>query len=76
MVNKGIFKKILREKKFRVSHPRFLIINELLEAGFPLSPKEIFESLIEKHRKIGLTSIYRSLDLFESLGIAFKIING
>ena len=42
----------------------------------PLSPQELFQSLIKRKKRIGLTSIYRSLDLFESLGIVFKIVNG
>jgi Fur family ferric uptake transcriptional regulator len=41
-----------------------------------LSPQELFRSLLRGKRKIGLTSIYRSLDLFESLGVIFKITNG
>jgi len=76
MGNKGLFKKIFSDKKLRISHPRLLIYSELSETDSPLSPKEIYQSLIKKHRKIGLTSIYRSLELFESLGIAFKIIYG
>jgi len=37
---------------------------------------EIYRNLRKKQKKIGLTSIYRSLELFESLGFVFKIING
>ncbi len=76
MINKGLFKKIFSDKRLRMSHPRFLIYSELSGIDIPLSPKEIYQSLIKKRRRIGLTSIYRSLELFESLGIVFKIING
>ncbi len=75
-MNKGLFKNLFREKKLRLSHPRFLIYKELSVAESPLSPQELYRSLLKKQKKIGLTSIYRSLDLFESLGIVFKIING
>jgi Fur family ferric uptake transcriptional regulator len=75
-MNKGLFKNLFQYKKLRLSHPRFLIYQELSAAENPLSPQELYHSLIKKQRKIGLTSIYRSLDLFESLGIVFKIING
>lgn len=75
-MNKGFFKNILREKKLRISHPRLLIYKELSTATTPLSPQELYECLLNKQRRVGLTSIYRSLDLFESLGIVFKIING
>ena len=75
-MNKELFKTIFREKKLRLSHPRLLIYQELSNAVSPLGPQELFRSLLRGKRKIGLTSIYRSLDLFESLGIIFKITNG
>jgi Fur family ferric uptake transcriptional regulator len=75
-MNIGLFKSIFREKKLILSHPRLRIYQELSRAPSPLSPSEIYQSLLKKKRRIGLTSIYRSLDLFESLGIAFKIANG
>jgi len=75
-MNKELFKTIIRDKKLRLSHPRLLIHQELSNAVSPLSPQELFQSLVKRKRRIGLTSIYRSLDLFESLGIIFKITNG
>jgi len=75
-MNKGLFKSLFKDKRLRLSHPRFLIYQELSNAEAPLSPQELYQCLLKKRRKIGLTSIYRSLDLFESLGILFKIING
>jgi len=59
-----------------LSHPRLLIYQELSHAEIPLSPQELYQRLLKRQRKIGLTSIYRSLDLFESLDMVFKIING
>jgi Fur family ferric uptake transcriptional regulator len=75
-MNKGFFKSLFKDKKLRLSHPRFLICQELSNASIPLSPQELYQSLLKKQKKIGLTSIYRSLNLFESLGMVFKIING
>jgi len=75
-MNKGFFKSLFKDKKLRLSHPRFLIYQELSNTNIPLSPQELYQSLLKKQKKIGLTSIYRSLDLFESLGMVFKIING
>jgi len=75
-MDKGIFKSMFREKKLRLSHPRFLIYQELSSAEAPLGPQELYQCLLKKRRRIGLTSIYRSLDLFESLGIVFKITSG
>ena len=75
-MNKGLFNNFFREKKLRMSHPRLLVYQELFNAIRPLSPQELYQGLLKKRKRIGLTSIYRSLDLFESLGMVFKIING
>src|SRR4030043_2133326 len=72
----ALFRSLFKQKKLSLSHPRFLIYQELSNAPSPLSPLEIYQNLLKKKKKIGLTSIYRSLDLFECLGIVFKITNG
>ena len=75
-MNKRLFKSLIRGKKLRLSYQRLLIYQELSNIKSTLSPQEIYQCLLKKHKKIGLTSIYRALGLFESLGIVFKIING
>jgi Fur family transcriptional regulator, ferric uptake regulator len=75
-MNKGLFINFFKDKKLRLSHPRLLIYQELSDTKTPLSPQELYQILLKKQKRIGLTSIYRSLDLFESLGMVFKIING
>jgi Fur family ferric uptake transcriptional regulator len=74
-MNKEFFKGLIRGNNLRLSHPRFLIYQELSSTSTPLSPQEVYHTLHKKKRKIGLTSIYRCLDLFESLGIVFKVTN-
>jgi Fur family ferric uptake transcriptional regulator len=75
-MNIGLFRNLFKEKKLSLSHPRLLIFQELSNASSPLSPLEIYQNLLKKKKKVGLTSIYRSLDLFESLGMVFKVVNG
>ena len=75
-MNIALFRSLFKEKKLSLSHPRLLIYQELSNAPSPLSPLKIYQNLLKKKRKIGLTSIYRSLELFESLGMVFKIVNG
>jgi len=75
-MNITLFRKLFKERRLSLSHPRLLIYQELFSAVSPLSPLEMYQNLLNKKKKIGLTSIYRSLDLFESLGIVFKITNG
>jgi Fur family ferric uptake transcriptional regulator len=71
-----MIKSLFKDKNIRLTHPRLLIYQVLSNSGSPLGPQEIYQCLLKKQRKIGLTSIYRSLGLFESLGIVFRIING
>lgn len=75
-MNKELFRKTFKEKKLRMSHPRLLIYMELSQTQDPLSALELYQSLTKKQKRIGLTSIYRCLDLLESMGMAFKITNG
>lgn len=75
-MNTTHFRNLFKEKKLSLSHPRLLIYQELSNALNPVSPLEMYQNLLKKRKKIGLTSIYRSLDLFESLGMVFKITNG
>jgi len=75
-MNIGLFRNLFKEKKLSLSQPRLLIYQELSNVTSPLSPSEIYQNLLKKKKKIGLTSIYRSLDLFESLGMVFKVVNG
>jgi Fur family ferric uptake transcriptional regulator len=75
-MNKGFFKSIFKDKRLRLSYPRILVYQELSDAKTSLSPQELYQGLLKKQKKIGLTSIYRALDLFEALGIIFKIVSG
>jgi Fur family transcriptional regulator, ferric uptake regulator len=73
MVNKDFVKTSLKTRNLRLSRPRLLIYGELADSDRPLTPQELYRRIRNKHTSIGLTSIYRSLELFESLGMAFKI---
>lgn len=75
-MNKELFIKTFKEKKLRMSHSRLLIFKELSQTRGPLNAQQLYQSLTKKQKRIGLTSIYRCLDLLESMGMAFKIING
>jgi Fur family ferric uptake transcriptional regulator len=69
-------KSVFRNKKLRMSQPRQVIYQQLSATSKPLSPQEIYRGVLKEDRKIGLTSIYRCLDLFETLGIAFRVVLG
>ena len=76
MESKGLLKKMFREKRVRLSLPRLLVYQTFSKTSTPLSPREVYQRLLRSGKSVGLTSIYRSLDLFESAGILFKIVRG
>ncbi len=59
-----------------MSLPRLLTYQELAASLKPLTPHDLYRSLRKRRQKIGLTSIYRTLELFVSLGMVFKIVRG
>jgi Fur family ferric uptake transcriptional regulator len=75
-VIKDSFKSIFKDRNLRVSQPRRLVYQTLAQAEEALTPQEIYQSLLRDRRKIGLTSIYRCLDLFETLEMVFKMAEG
>jgi len=64
------FVKILKNNGYRVTSPRLKIIKEI--KTFPLSAKEIHESLDDK--KIDLVTVYRTLEILTSLKLISRII--
>ena len=76
MESKGLLKHMFREKRVRLSVPRLLVYQTFSKTSTPLSPREVYQRLLRSGKRVGLTSIYRSLELFESAGILFKIVRG
>ena len=70
------FKKTFRERRLRVSHARLVVFQELSRNRKALSPRELYQGLLRKKKGVGLTSVYRSLELLASLGIVFKTMSG
>ena len=76
MESKEILRHKFREKKVRLSLPRLLVYQLFSKTSTPMSPREVYQRLLKRGKHVGLTSIYRTLDLFESAGILFKIVRG
>lgn len=61
----------LKEKGYRVTKARRELLKVL--AHYPLTVQEIYNDLIEKKIHIDLTSVYRSLELFVTMGIVREV---
>ncbi len=65
------FEQILKERGYRLTNQRRLIVREL-EGKRHLSAEEIHDRLKVEHPELGLSTVYRTLDLLTELGIVRK----
>lgn len=64
---------ILKNNGLKLTNPRKTIISVILKSKESLSTEEIYIKSHKKTPNIGIASIYRNLNIFESLGIIKKI---
>lgn len=65
------FEQILKRKGYRLTNQRRIIVHELEEARH-LSAEEIYDRVKGEHPDMGLSTVYRTLDLLHELGIVRK----
>ena len=65
------FERILRDRGYRLTNQRRVIVREL-EGERHLSAEEIYDRVKGEHPEIGLSTVYRTLDLLHDLGIVRK----
>lgn len=56
--------------------PREAILDLLSRTSKHLSAKEIYSSLYKSHPEIGMTTVYRTLDLLARMGLVTKLVLG
>jgi Fur family ferric uptake transcriptional regulator len=65
-----------RENVSRWTVPREVILNILSRSSEHMSAKELYASLYRLYPGIGLTTVYRTLELLFRLGLVQRIISG
>ncbi|MFZ3070824.1 MAG: Fur family transcriptional regulator [Anaerolineaceae bacterium] len=60
---------ILSQAGYRLSEPRKCVMQLLESADTPLSPLAIYRMLTSQGYRLGLVSVYRTLELLGSLGL-------
>lgn len=74
MGNVEFLKDKLGEKNFKLTNQRKVVFEILTEKQEDhLSPEEIFEHIKDIYPEIGLATIYRTLQLFEEIGLVYKL---
>ncbi len=70
-------KKVLREHNFRITPQRQAILQVLYDCrGHHLETENIYELLVEKGtktKKIGLATVYRTMELFQNIGLVSRL---
>jgi Fur family ferric uptake transcriptional regulator len=65
------FERILKDRGYRLTNQRRIIVHEL-EGERHLSAEEIYDRVKGEHPELGLSTVYRTLDLLTELGIVRK----
>jgi Fur family ferric uptake transcriptional regulator len=65
------FERILRDGGYRLTNQRRVIVREL-EGERHLSAEEIYDRVKGEHPELGLSTVYRTLDLLNELDIVRK----
>lgn len=73
-MNSDNLKAALMKKNYKITKQREIIFNALLNnRESHLSPEELHAIVNEEHKDIGIATVYRTLLLFEELGLVFKL---
>ena len=57
---------------FRLTNPREIIVHILSDTDEHLSAEDIYVKALKVNPSIGLTTVYRTLDLFNQIGVVQK----
>jgi Fe2+ or Zn2+ uptake regulation protein len=63
----------LRRSKHKLTRPRQAVFDVITRAHRHLTPAEIYRRARTRYAPLGLTTVYRTLDLFEELGYIQRI---
>jgi Fe2+ or Zn2+ uptake regulation protein len=63
----------LQENGFRITHPRRVIVEELLTSEKALEPVDLYAACRRRDPKLGLVTVYRTLDQLEQLDLIQRV---
>jgi len=62
-----------RKKRLRMTEPRRIIMDVLASTKEHVSAEEIYMQVYKAYPNVGLTTVYRNLDLLERMGVVAKL---
>jgi len=63
----------LRENGYRLTAPRKAVVGVVATSGRALAPAEVFELARERYARLGLVTVYRTLEKLEELGLVQRL---
>lgn len=63
----------LRRSQRKLTRPRQAVLDTIVEAQTHLSPAEVYRRAKARYPRLGLTTVYRTLDLLVSLGYVQRV---
>ncbi len=63
----------LKEQGYRLTKPRRAVLEALVAEPICLTPEEIYHRARKHYKKLGLVTVYRTLALFEKLGLVQRV---
>ena len=76
MTCEQLFQNELRQRGYRLTSQREAVLLTLHEIAYPASVDEIFSRVMKKNGDVELTTVYRTLDLLNSIGLVAIIDSG
>lgn len=74
VIDEGQFKKLLKEKGLKVTNQRVMVLRVLSEhPGAHMTTEQIYDLVKSEYPEIGLTTVYRILQLLLKLGLIDKV---
>ena len=62
-----------RKKRLRITEPRRIIMDVLAGTKEHVSAEEVYMQVHNAYPNVGLTTVYRTLDLLEEMGVVVKL---
>jgi len=62
-----------RKQQLRITEPRRIIMEVLADTKEHISAEEVYMQVHKEYPNVGLTTVYRTLDLLEEMGVVVKL---
>ncbi|UOF92301.1 transcriptional repressor [Fodinisporobacter ferrooxydans] len=70
-------KELLHQNNFRITYERELVLDTFLKTEKIVTPAQLFELVQRKHVRVGLTTVYRLLEVLTKLDLTTPfLVNG